>query len=39
MCKLNELPNDEEKYNNNTLGYYNLNLDTLDYNQFQELSS
>ncbi|WP_181882454.1 hypothetical protein [Helicobacter didelphidarum] len=30
MCKLNELPNNEEKYNK-ILGYYGLSLDTLDW--------
>ncbi len=30
MCKLNELPNTEEKYNK-ILSYFDLSLDTLDY--------
>ncbi len=30
MCALNELPNNEEKYNK-ILGYYGLSLDTLDW--------
>lgn len=38
MCKINELPNNEEKYNK-ILGYYNLNLDTLDYSKFQETTT
>ena len=32
MCKLNELPNNEEKYNK-ILGYFDLSLDTLDYDK------
>ena len=32
MCKLNELPNDEEKYNK-ILGYFDLSLDTLDWEE------
>ena len=38
VCKVNELPNSEEKYNK-ILGYYNLNLDTLDYSKFQETTT
>ncbi|WP_052057531.1 hypothetical protein [Helicobacter sp. MIT 03-1614] len=30
MCKINELPNDEEKYNK-ILSYYDTSLDTLDW--------
>lgn len=32
MCKLNELPNDEEKYNK-ILGYFDTSLDTLDWEE------
>ena len=32
MCKLNELPNNEEKYNK-ILSYFDLSLDTLDYDK------
>ena len=32
MCKLNELPNNEEKYNK-ILGYFDLSLDTLDWEE------
>lgn len=32
MCKLNELPNDEEKYNK-ILKYFNTDLDTLDWEE------
>ncbi|MDD7346518.1 hypothetical protein, partial [Helicobacter sp.] len=32
MCKLNELPNTEEKYNK-ILGYFDLSLDTLDWEE------
>ncbi|WP_104717796.1 hypothetical protein [Helicobacter trogontum] len=32
MCKLNELPNNKEKYNK-ILGYFDLSLDTLDYDK------
>ena len=32
MCKLNELPNNEEKYNK-ILRYFDLSLDTLDWEE------
>lgn len=32
MCKLNELPNNEEKYNK-ILSYFGLSLDTLDWEE------
>ena len=35
MCKLNELPNNEEKYNK-ILGYFDLSLDTLDWEKLNE---
>ncbi|WP_104718678.1 hypothetical protein [Helicobacter trogontum] len=35
MCKLNELPNTEEKYNK-ILGYFDTSLDTLDWEEFIE---
>ena len=35
MCKLNELPNTEEKYNK-ILGYFDLSLDTLDWEELNE---
>ena len=35
MCKLNELPNDEYKYNK-ILSYFDLSLDTLDWEKLNE---
>ncbi len=35
MCKLNELPNNEEKYNK-ILGYFDLSLDTLDWEELNK---
>ncbi len=35
MCKLNELPNNEEKYNK-ILSYFDLSLDTLDWEKLNE---
>ena len=35
MCKLNELPNDEYKYNK-ILSYFDLSLDTLDWEELNE---
>ena len=35
MCKLNELPNTEEKYNK-ILGYFDLSLDTLDWEELNK---
>lgn len=35
MCKLNELPNNEEKYNK-ILRYFDLSLDTLDWEELNE---
>ncbi|MCI7711126.1 hypothetical protein [Helicobacter sp.] len=35
MCKLNELPNNEEKYNK-ILGYFDTSLDTLDWEELIE---
>ncbi|WP_186299282.1 hypothetical protein [Campylobacter jejuni] len=37
MCKLNELPNDEHKYNK-ILSYFGLSLDTLDWEELNERS-
>ena len=38
MCKLNELPNDEYKYNK-ILSYFDTSLESLDYSQFQETTT
>ncbi len=38
LCKLNELPNNEEKYNK-ILNLYGIDLDTLDYDKFQETTT
>ena len=38
LCEINELPNNEEKYNK-MLAYYGLSLDTLDYDKFQETTT
>ncbi|WP_104718681.1 hypothetical protein, partial [Helicobacter trogontum] len=35
MCKLNELPNNEKKYNK-ILGYFDLSLDTLDWEELNK---
>ncbi|MDY5949967.1 MAG: hypothetical protein SPJ16_02020 [Helicobacter sp.] len=35
MCELNELPNDEEKYNK-ILAYFDLSLDTLDWEELNK---
>ena len=35
MCKVNELPNNEEKYNK-ILGYFDTNLDTLDWEELNK---
>jgi len=35
MCKLNELPNNEEKYNK-ILSYFDLSLDTLDWEELNK---
>ncbi|TLD79327.1 hypothetical protein LS81_010755 [Helicobacter trogontum] len=35
MCKLNELPNNEEKYNK-ILGYFDTSLDTLDWEELNK---
>lgn len=35
MCELNKLPNNEEKYNK-VLSYFNLSLDTLDWDKLNE---
>ena len=35
MCKLNELPNTEEKYNK-ILRYFDLSLDTLDWDELNK---
>ncbi|TLD90522.1 hypothetical protein LS80_011590, partial [Helicobacter trogontum] len=35
MCKLNELPNTEEKYNK-ILGYFDTSLDTLDWEELNK---
>ena len=38
MCKINELPNDEYKYNK-ILSYFDTSLESLDYSQFQETTT